>query len=56
MTNVGLVYELYDSFIEFPLFIVIIFEIYILIGKKNGAISSYCTVYRQNMNVSCSES
>ncbi len=33
MTNVGLVYELYDSFNKFPLFIVIIFEIYILIGN-----------------------
>jgi hypothetical protein len=34
MTNVGLVCELYDSFIKILLFIVIIFEIYILIGKQ----------------------
>jgi hypothetical protein len=33
MTNVGLVYELYDLFIKFPLLIVIIFEIYIIIGN-----------------------
>jgi hypothetical protein len=34
MTNVGLVDELYDSFNKFPLFIVMVFEIYILIGKE----------------------
>jgi hypothetical protein len=33
MTNINLLYELYDSFLKYSLFIVIIFEIYSLIGK-----------------------
>jgi hypothetical protein len=33
MTNVNLLYELYDSFIKYSLFIVIIFKIHFLIGN-----------------------
>ncbi len=34
MINTGLVYELYDSSAKYSLFIVIIFEILILIGNN----------------------
>jgi hypothetical protein len=37
MTNINLLYELYDSFIKFSLFIVIILEIYFLIGNSSVA-------------------
>jgi hypothetical protein len=33
MTNINRLYEQYDLIIKFSLFIVIIFEIYFLIGK-----------------------
>jgi hypothetical protein len=37
MTNINLLYELYDSFIKFSLFIVLIFKIYFLISNSSVA-------------------